>query len=486
MHLPAPPEHTMKHRHPAAIYTLGAMLVFGVAYLAVLSTRFEYGTDMLQRPIRTLVAVLILLGLLHLAAVYLVVGLKTTSIQLLIWILAIGLAARLLLMPTVPTLEDDYYRYLWDGGVTASGFNPYRYTPHDIRMLGTDAGIPQQLADLSQESGIIATRINHADLGTIYPPIAQAGFAIAHFIQPWSLLAWKSILLITDITVVGLLLLLLRHIGKPSALVLIYWWNPLILKEFYNSAHMDLLYLPPVLLAVWLTLRHQPVRTALALVCGVAVKIWPVILAPLLIQYMNTTPKHIAIALIAGTLLLVTLFLPVLPTTGLGERSGFVAYSDGWEMNDAVFMVFDKGIRTALSPSALTKEDLSRIVRAVVALSIIAWIGFLCRRPMQGPQDLMNRMALAAGFFFMVSPTQFPWYYLWILPFLVFAPRPSLLILTATLPLYYLKFYYAALDSVAFFHYRIVWIEFLPVLLLAAWELRQFRLRTRLEDSTHA
>jgi len=38
------------------------------------------------------------------------------------------------------------------------------------------------------------------------------------------------------------------------------------------------------------------------------------------------------------------------------------------------------------------------------------------------------------------------------------------------LPLYYLKFYYIAQDNVAFFHYRIVWIEYTPVFLLATWE----------------
>ena len=249
---------------------------------------------------------------------------------------------------------------------------------------------------------------------------------------------------------------------------------------------MDLLYVPAILLALWFTLRHQAVRSGIALACGVAIKIWPIILAPLLLRHLKVSPKRIALALVAGTIALILLFLPVLPAIELGERSGFLAYSDDWEMNDAVFMIFDKGIKTSMSWTALSDRQLDRIVRVVVTLTLLAWIGILSRRPLQSHQDLLNRLTLVAGFFFMISPTQFPWYYLWVLPFLVFSPRPSLLILTAMLPLYYLKFYYIALDNVAFFHYRIVWIEYTPVFLLAAWEAWRHFTKNTPQAAAHA
>ncbi|MCP5063626.1 MAG: hypothetical protein GY936_14360 [Ignavibacteriae bacterium] len=51
---------------------------------------------------------------------------RETSIKVLAYIFGIGLVARILLVPTVPILEDDFNRYLWDGAVTANGFNPYK------------------------------------------------------------------------------------------------------------------------------------------------------------------------------------------------------------------------------------------------------------------------------------------------------------------------------------------------------------------------
>jgi len=74
---------------------------------------------------------------------------------------------------TAPILEDDYYRYLWDGAVTANALNPYAYSPQQV-LKGTD--IPVELTQLAEESGEVIHSINHPEIRTIYPPIAQAFF----------------------------------------------------------------------------------------------------------------------------------------------------------------------------------------------------------------------------------------------------------------------------------------------------------------------
>jgi hypothetical protein len=71
---------------------------------------------------------------------------------------------------------------------------------------------------------------------------------------------------------------------------------------------------------------------------------------------------------------------------------------------------------------------------------------------------------------FLLSPTQFPWYFTWIAPPLVLAPSRALLLLTFTLPLYYLKFYLDARGQVQLFHHGIVWLEYIPVWLLLLWD----------------
>ena len=84
---------------------------------------------------------------------------------------------------------------------------------------------------------------------------------------------------------------------------------------------------------------------------------------------------------------------------------------------------------------------------------------------------------------FLISPTQFPWYYTWLLPFLAVVPKFSLvlltlqlslyfslLLLTSLLPLYYLRFYLEPRGLMDIFNNYVVWIEFVPVWVLIVAE----------------
>ena len=44
----------------------------------------------------------------------------------------------------------------------------------------------------------------------------------------------------------------------------------------------------------------------------------------------------------------------------------------------------------------------------------------------------------------LLSPAQYPWYYVWFAPFLAFRPWQGFLVLAATVPLYYAFFHLSA------------------------------------------
>ncbi|MGC9261362.1 MAG: hypothetical protein ACP5I8_14950, partial [Phycisphaerae bacterium] len=62
---------------------------------------------------------------------------------------------------------------------------------------------------------------------------------------------------------------------------------------------------------------------------------------------------------------------------------------------------------------------------------------------------------------FLLSPTEFPWYYTWMLPLLAIYPRISLLVWSLTLGLYHAHYFYPWM----------VWIEHGPVWVLLILEL---------------
>jgi hypothetical protein len=329
--------------------------------------------------------------------------------------------------------------------------------------------VPPQVHQLATDSGNIIQRINHASLATCYPPVAELLFAAAHLVGPWSLTAWRIVLLAFDAVTLALLCAILRQLGRSPMYVAAYWWCPLAVKEGFNSAHMDITILPFVLGALWLSLRSERVRDRIAasglLGIAVGIKFWPIVLAPMLFRPVVRKASSLIPALAVFGGLLGLQFLALMPSLGMGAESGVLAYGQQWEMNDALFMTLLWMVRRV----PWVAEHAAFITRGIVA-SILGLVIFVAiYQEKKTPEEWYRRALWIVAAVFLLSPTQFPWYYLWVLPLLVISPRPSLLLLAALLPIYYLRFHFKALDQVDTFDHGIVWVEFVPVwcLLLA-------------------
>ena len=101
---------------------------------------------------------------------------------------------------------------------------------------------------------------------------------------------------------------------------------------------------------------------------------------------------------------------------------------------------------------------------AAVMVAGVVWLAW--RREMAAGQQFL----MATTLLFVLSPTQFPWYYLWILPFLAVHPHPALIVYAALLPLYYLRPLMAFQGFTNIFDNGIVWIQHGPVLIWLLWD----------------
>ncbi|MEW5912283.1 MAG: hypothetical protein AB1814_06985, partial [Thermodesulfobacteriota bacterium] len=172
-------------------------------------------------------------------------------------------------------------------------------------------------------------------------------------------------------------------------------------------------------------------------------------------------PARLAAALALFLGVSAALLWPLL-AAGLGSQSGLLAYAGRWEMNDSVFMLLAAGL--GQTPA-----------RILTAALVLAWVLWLARQDESVPQDLPRRCLLAVAGLFLLSPTQFPWYYLWLLPLLAVWPLAPLLWLTLLLPLYYLRFWLAAWGLTGLYDRWLVWIIYLPVWAGLLWQWRAGR-----------
>jgi hypothetical protein len=452
----------------------GVLLACPLLFLSYLSPDFHHDVSDIDKPIVMLVILLISASVVYL---YIVFRLKNTRFtpRLMTWVFLLGLLIRLGMFHSAPILEDDHFRYLWDGGVLANGYNPYRYAPREI-LQGDDQKIPQALRDLAEEGKPNPQNANYPWLRTIYPPVTQSAFAMAHLIEPWSLPAWRFVLLVMDATTLVLLFLILRRLDYSYMGLVIYWWNPLLVKEIYNSGHMEVVILPFLLGALLLATHQKYLLASAALGLAFGAKFWPALLVPVLLRPLSDQPKRLMSAL---TLFLVLAFFMFLPfyLTGLDYSSGLRAYGSQWQMNDSLFQVLLWLVDAFCERTDLTNPR--ALTRILVAILLSAWVLWLVRVKEKDPSEMFRRSLLVVAALFLLSPTQFPWYYLWMLPLLAVTPRFSLLILTALLPLYYLRFYFNARDMVFVHDVGIVWVEFVPIWILLLWEYYNGRKRPK-------
>jgi len=448
----------------------GIILLLCFSLIVYISPDFSKSIAEVQKPVLFLVAILVFSG-----AVYLFTIFKTPRTDLkkkqLIWVIGIGIILRVLMLFSAPILEDDYYRYLWDGAVTANGINPYEYSPEEV-LGGT--GIPTELSELAEESGEIIHGINHPEVRTIYPPIAQAFFALSYWLDSWSLISWKLILIVFDLATLSLIFNALGILKLPSSYLIIYWWNPLLLKEIFNSAHLDVLVFPFVLSAIIMASQNRYIRSTVTLIIGMGIKLWPVFLLPILLRPIISKPKELLSALVVAVISIGVLFLPIY-LSGLDNSSGFIAYGQSWQNNDSAFRILI--YISELSLDLLHYETFHKytVARFLVIALIAIWIAYITLGKTFKNEDLFKKSLLIIAFVFLISPTQFPWYYTWLIPFLAIKPRFSLLLLTALLPMYYLRYYFEPRGEIEIFTNLIVWVEFVPVWILLIWEWRKNR-----------
>lgn len=454
------------------------LIAFHIA-LARLSTRFPYEQGANTKPILTFVGIEIAAGVVYLLAIASRRQAHSDR-ELLIWVIAVGFVMRAAFFFSVPALEDDFYRYLWDGAVTAHGENPYAFSPTEVLGADEKSALPSLFSQLAEESGNVIWRINHPDLRTIYPPVAQGAFALAYLIKPWNLTAWRLILFAFDSVTLGLLALLLRRLKLPLLGLAIYWWNPLLIREIFNSGHMDVVVLPFALGAILLAFRRQFVLAAGLLGIAVGAKVWPVVLLPVLLRPMLSQPRKLAACLAVFGVVSGAMFLPVL-RTGIDQNSGFTAYSQGWELNDALFMTILWAARSLVEMLGYHGVDGQLVARVWIGLLIGALIVWQIQKRSDDESEICEKCLLVVAAIFLLSPAQFPWYGVWIVPFLALRPRWSLLLLTTLLPLYYLRFYFSARNNAKLFDHWIVWLEYVPVWALLAHE-RFVARRTRLQS----
>jgi len=320
---------------------------------------------------------------------------------MIVVILAVGVVGRVLLLPTAPSLSTDAYRYVWDARVSWAGIDPYAYAPTAPEVAG--------LRDTD-----IYPRLNHPTWRTVYPPVAQAFFRAVYGAAPDSVLAMKLTLGIAELLALVCLAFLLSTLDIPLGRLTIYAWNPLLLVEVWGSGHLDALVLTAVTAAALASARRRDGLAAMLLGAGALVKLYPAVLLLLLPSRRRVSVYALFAAVVgAGTI----------------AAGGF----DRWPITPIGRYVADEYFNPGLVRTFVNEPLLALGATAV-------WIVVIASRRQAG--GLAERAAPMVTGVIVLGANVFPWYVVWLVPFLAVTPSVPLIAFTATVGYAYSFFLY--------------------------------------------
>lgn len=332
---------------------------------------------------------------------------------------------RIILIPTDPILSDDIFRYLWEGKVFSNGFNPYLYAPNSPELK-------------SLQDNLYFPYINYQDIPASYPPVAQLFFVIAAIIG-YKIFVWKIILLLVEAITCIFILKLIDHFSMNRVRLSIYLLNPLVIIETYSSGHFEVIGVCFLIIALYYFYRNISIGFLTATILATLVKYIPILI---LIPFMK---KKIwfKLSTVTGAVIVI---LILFSQGGATPIAGVISYANRWEFNGALYNIFNSlwyffgfidrewfslSYSGRVETIYITGAFYYKIIACIVLIAIL--VDQLKKLNMTA--DFRGANYLQSGFIvcaaiLLLSPTLYPWYLIWIIPFLVFIPNWSWLFFT--------------------------------------------------------
>lgn len=296
--------------------------------------------------------------------------------------------------------DDDVHRYVWDGHLQRLGYNPYLVVPSDPAAKGLHTPETRNL--------------NHPDLPSPYPPGAQLFFRAVTAIQE-STFALKVAFVACELAIIFVLLNVLRFNRQGAHLILAFAWNPLLAIEVAGSGHIDIVGALLLLVSFAALGRRWRALAALAFGMAVAVKLLPIVLLPLYWKRVRIRDGALAGAAV-GLLCVPFLDRGRIPIGSLST------YAHSFRFNDPVFATLERVAAPEL----------------VVGLALLVGLAIATCLRRAAPECSSAAFAWPMAASLLCAPVVYPWYLLWLLPFLRSASTAPLMIWTVSIiPTYY-------------------------------------------------
>lgn len=240
-----------------------------------------------------------------------------------------GILFRFIFITSIPTLSDDYFRFIWDGQLIASGINPFDFLPTEVSI------------DFPNKAELLAG-MNSPEYYTVYPPIAQFVYYLSVYFSPNSILGsiifLRIIILLCEIGTILILPKLLRLLNINPINSLWYSLNPLVIIELTGNLHFEGIVIFFFLIAVYLLVLQKEKLSAVAWAFAAATKLIPIFFLPIILRKFPLK-KSFLFYLLFG-IIFIALWAPFYNSTLIPHFLESVRlYSKTFEFNASIYYI---------------------------------------------------------------------------------------------------------------------------------------------------
>ncbi len=314
------------------------------------------------------------------------------------FLLTLAIAARFLLIFTVPNLSDDIFRFIWDGRAIHAGLSPYGSLPVDL--VGTVQGLSTELFDL----------LNSPEYYSLYPPISQFFNYCSTLISTETYIGeaiiYKSLLFICDLVLMWLMYRIVQAAQIDWSRMYVYLLNPLITIEINGNAHFEGVMILFLAASLYFLHKSKNMYSGAALGASVASKMLTMMYSVALFFY---TPAKQRVPLVLGAIFMgLILFLPLalsLHQDGANVLASLDLYVKKFEFNGSLYYL--------LRAIGYEIYGYNTIHIWGPKLSIVTLLGILYLSYRTREQDFNHLLTIIfwCTFIFLVtSRTVHPWY----------------------------------------------------------------------------
>lgn len=376
-------------------------------------------------------------------------------------VILLGLSFRLLLLFSVPALSDDFYRFFWDGMLTAKGYSPYLWKP--IEFTGFS----------SEYSTELLSNMNSPAYHSVYPPVMQWIFSLSYMIGGehvlYNIIALRGFSLVAELITIISLIRILELLKLPSSNLIIYVFNPLVIIELVGNLHTEVFMICMLSLSFLLLVKGRHILSSIGMSLAFLLKIWPLMFVPFFLKELGLKKfVFFSTIFLILSIIILLLFLNTEDITAMSH--GLDLYFRKFEFNASAYYILRWIGWKIYGYNAI------HIIGPFMAILLLLCCLWLFIKQNSGWDTFFNLLLIVSTLHLILSTTIHPWY---VAPLIFYAS----LVRGYTYPLVW-----SGLIFLSYAHYSMasslvngfIFLEYSVVLLWILFEIRQKRIQSEL------